>query len=309
MSKLIYKTLRIPAKPDTISNIPHKINYSEIVKLQSPDENISFAIMNEGVFIIDNTVALTSLNNKYLPAFILALNQREFLLKVMRLVPSVDVNELEELKSLKKFITEIYLKQISFSVSVYNEFDIFFTELQKKFKIKILMEDNKESINEIHELIEYEEKKIEDKMKYEEKKKADDNLITPSTFFTRPFGTQTHLFGLVFFLYCNLKCFMFPAFRLEKPVLYALHTSETAESRTAFGVFNSHWLTSSFFSVFKSFIIACLDNFFCRIIISISLLFVTFFCCCKTASSFINVWYSGLFFFVFSVTSLSLNSK
>ena len=55
---------------------------------------------------------------------------------------------------MKKFITEIYLKQISFTVSVYNEIDIFFTELQKKFDIEILMNDNKESINEIHQLIE-----------------------------------------------------------------------------------------------------------------------------------------------------------
>ena len=82
MSELIYKSLRIPAKPDN-SNITHKINYSEIVKLQSPDENISFATMNEGVLIIDNTIDLNALTKKYLPAFVLALNQREFLLKVI----------------------------------------------------------------------------------------------------------------------------------------------------------------------------------------------------------------------------------
>ena len=154
MSKLIYKTLRIPAKPETISNIPHKINYSEIVKLQSPDENISFATMNEGVLIIDNTIDLTALTKKYLPAFVLALNQREFLLKVIRLAPYVGITELKELKDLKKFVTEVYLKQISFTVSVYNEIDILFAELQKKFDIEILMRDNKESINEIHQLIE-----------------------------------------------------------------------------------------------------------------------------------------------------------
>ena len=154
MSKLIYKTLRIPAKPITGSNIPHKINYIEIVKLQSPDENISFATMNEGVLIIDNTIHLNELTKKYLPAFILALNQREFLLKVIRLAPYVDLKNLQELKDLKKFVTEVYLKQISFTVSVYNEIDILFAELQKKFDIEILMRDNKESINEIHQLIE-----------------------------------------------------------------------------------------------------------------------------------------------------------
>ena len=154
MSKLIYKTLRIPAKPITGSNIPHKINYIEIVKLQSPDENISFATMNEGVLIIDNTIHLNELTKKYLPAFILALNQREFLLKVIRLAPYVDLKNLQELKDLKKFVTEVYLKQISFTVSVYNEIDILFAELQEKFDIEILMRDNKESINEIHQLIE-----------------------------------------------------------------------------------------------------------------------------------------------------------
>ena len=179
MSKLIYKTLRIPAKPDTISNIPHKINYSEIVKLQSPDENISFATMNEGVLIIDNTIDFNALTKKYLPAFILALNQREFLLKVIRLAPYVDITKLEELKDLKKFVTEVYLKQISFTVSVYNEIDILFVELQKKFDIEILMRDNKESINEIHQLIEGLDK--EDKAKKlgkleDDQKKRDDSL-------------------------------------------------------------------------------------------------------------------------------------
>ena len=136
------------------SVLKEQINYSEIVKLQSPDQSICFATMNEGALIIDNTILLAELGNKYLPAFVLALNQREFLLKVIRLVTSVDTSKIEELKDLKKFITEIYLKQISFTVSVYNEIDIFFTELQKKFDIEILMNDNKESINEIHQLIE-----------------------------------------------------------------------------------------------------------------------------------------------------------
>jgi hypothetical protein len=110
--------------------------------------------MNEGVLIIDNTIQFNALKNKYLPAFVLALNQREFLLKVIRLVPTIDINNLDELKGLKKFITEIYLKQISFTVSVYNEIDILFSKLQNKFDIEILMKDNKESINEIHQFIE-----------------------------------------------------------------------------------------------------------------------------------------------------------
>ena len=155
VSKLIYKALRIPNKLNEYPSVlKEQINYSEIVKLQSPDQSICFATMNEGALIIDNTILLAELGNKYLPAFVLALNQREFLLKVIRLVTSVDTSKIEELKDLKKFITEIYLKQISFTVSVYNEIDIFFTELQKKFDIEILMNDNKESINEIHQLIE-----------------------------------------------------------------------------------------------------------------------------------------------------------
>lgn len=155
VSELIYKALRIPNKSNEHPSVLNKqIIYSEVVKLQSPDQAICFATMNEGALIIDNTIDLNALDKKYLPAFVLALNQREFLLKVIRLVTSVDTSKIEELKDLKKFITEIYLKQISFTVSVYNEIDIFFTELQKKFDIEILMNDNKESINEIHQLIE-----------------------------------------------------------------------------------------------------------------------------------------------------------
>lgn len=217
ISELIYKTLRIPAKP-TNSNIPHKINYSEIVKLQSPDENISFATMNEGVLIIDNTVELASLTNKYLPAFVLALNQREFLLKVVRIAPYVDINKLEELKQLKKFVTEIYLKQISFKISAYNEIDILFAELQKRFDIEILMRDNKESINEIHQLIEgldKEEKAKEDKAKEEADKIKSDNLnniilaLTTIqaisifyTLFNDLLGNSPILFGITMFINC-----------------------------------------------------------------------------------------------------------
>ena len=155
VSELIYKSLRIPGKSNENPSVLNKqIIYSEVVKLQSPDQAICFATMNEGALIIDNTIHLNAFGKKYLPAFVLALNQREFLLKVIRLVTSVDTSKIEELKDLKKFITEIYLKQISFTVSVYNEIDIFFTELQKKFDIEVLMNDNKESINEIHQLIE-----------------------------------------------------------------------------------------------------------------------------------------------------------
>ena len=220
MSKLIYKTLRIPAKPDTLSNIPHKINYSEIVKLQSPDENISFATMNEGVLIIDNTIHLNELTKKYLPAFILALNQREFLLKVIRLAPYVDLKNLQELKDLKKFVTEVYLKQISFTVSVYNEIDILFAELQEKFDIEILMRDNKESINEIHQLIEgldKEKKAEEDKAKDDADKVKSDNLnyiilaltIIQAisifyTLFNDLLGNGPFLFGITLLINCAI---------------------------------------------------------------------------------------------------------
>jgi hypothetical protein len=163
LSKVIYKTLRIPANINNDVYKRREIKYSEIVNLQSPDENISFATMNEGVLIIDNTIDLNALPKKYLPAFVLALNQREFLLKVIRLAPYVDLQNLQELKDLKKFVTEVYLKQISFTVSVYNEIDLLFYELQKKFDIETLMKDNKESINEIHQLIESKDKDQEEK--------------------------------------------------------------------------------------------------------------------------------------------------
>ena len=164
LSVLIYKALRIPKKVLTIAAIPKKMNYNDIVNLKSPDGNIAFATMNEGVLVIDNGVdTLNSAVNKYLPAFVLALNQREFLLKVIRLVPSVDIKNINQLRGLNKFITKVYLEQISFTVSFYNEIDMFFKDLQQKFDIETLMKDNKESINEIHQLIELEEKEKQEK--------------------------------------------------------------------------------------------------------------------------------------------------
>ena len=166
LSKSIYKTLRIPARYNNEKSFP--INYDEIVNLKIPDARIIFGTMNEGVVIVDNGIRNLNEINKYLPAFVLALNQREFLLKVIRLVPNVNVNNQSELKAIKQFITEVYLKQLSFSVSIYNEIDLLFKELQMKFQIKLLMNDNKESINEIHQLIENfvtDEKNAEDQRK------------------------------------------------------------------------------------------------------------------------------------------------
>ena len=106
LSKLIYKTLRIPARSNNEKSF--QINYDEIVNLKIPDAQIIFGTMNEGVVIVDNRIGNLNEINKYLPAFVLALNQREFLLKVIRLVPYVNVNNQSELKEIKQFITEVY---------------------------------------------------------------------------------------------------------------------------------------------------------------------------------------------------------
>jgi hypothetical protein len=163
-SELIYKTIRVPKK-NMNEDFPNlKMNYSEVVNLKYRDKNIVHATMNEGVLVIDNGEdSIQSALNKYLPAFILALNQREFLLKIIRLVPSVNVKKINELRELKKYIAKIYLEQISFTVSFYNEIDLFFKDLQHKFDIETLMKDNKESIDEIHRLIESEEKENQEK--------------------------------------------------------------------------------------------------------------------------------------------------
>jgi hypothetical protein len=73
-------------------------------------------------------------------------------------------------------------------------------------------------------------------------------INVPFLFFIKLDGnTQLFLF-LFIFLNPSLKCFILPAFKLDHPVSFALHTSLTAPSLIALGVLVSHSCTNVLFS-------------------------------------------------------------
>ena len=123
--------------------------------------------MNEGAIVIDTPGGDNDTNkllNKYFPAFILALNQREVMIKTAKDVSQIayknlnaeDSITLKKLTELRKTLNLIQLKQVFYNISIYNETELFFTELQKKFSIDVLLNDNKGSIEAIHSLLESE---------------------------------------------------------------------------------------------------------------------------------------------------------
>ena len=183
-----YKVLRIP--PTQIGQENQLQDQQKIVKLHYPDTSIAFCTMSEGAIILDTSTENSSTNtllNKYLPSFILALNQREVMLKTAKDVSqianenlySADKKTIAILGELRKKLNLIQLKQVFYNISLYNEIEMFFIELQKKFGIDILLQDNNGSIEAIHSLLESERianEAKENKSEEQAQKKRDDNL-------------------------------------------------------------------------------------------------------------------------------------
>ena len=171
-----FNALRIPplnkGKEEPNKPLETKLEESHSVKpklaqLHYPDQSIVFCTMNEGAIVIDTPGGDNDTNkllNKYFPAFILALNQREVMIKTAKDVSQIayknlnaeDSITLKKLTELRKTLNLIQLKQVFYNISIYNETELFFTELQKKFSIDVLLNDNKGSIEAIHSLLESE---------------------------------------------------------------------------------------------------------------------------------------------------------
>jgi len=155
-----YKLLRIPPiMEDTGLNIEDR---SQII-----EERIKCVNMDEGSIILDYTISqdgMKGIFNKYFPAFILALNQREIMMKVTRIISILNSSDIErnrarisqKLGSIRKLIHILQLKQIFYNLSNYNEISVYYKRLQESFNLERLLMDNKESIESIHGLIESE---------------------------------------------------------------------------------------------------------------------------------------------------------
>jgi hypothetical protein len=161
--QLLFNLLRMPANDEYLID---DLVIPDTDFIQKTSDGIIFCGMNEGACVYDYSLGgVLNLFKKYFPSFILAINQREIMIKTNNEISllnikdfesGIDKSVIEKLKKLKKNINIFQLKQVLYSISFYNEISLFYKELQKSFCIDLLLIDNKQSVMEIHSLLENE---------------------------------------------------------------------------------------------------------------------------------------------------------
>ena len=191
----LYNSIRMPKNP--LSPLPEtKGTYTnDMDYIRHTGSGVSICVLNEGAAIIDEVPDdLNGLFNKYFPAFILALNQREIMLQINQYssqLKSIDFKNsdpeiLEFLRDLKSRIDIYQFKQVFYSVSFFDEIVLFYNKLQNAFNIDILLKDNKECLSSIFTLLE------ENRLQEEEKQRKDASIAQEK----RDFWINTSLMGI-----------------------------------------------------------------------------------------------------------------
>jgi len=160
LKQLFFEVLRIPDR--NAVKFSHELLEPEITKVGM---NVITTGLNEGAIVVESvneSTKVKSIANKFLPGFILAINQREILLKTMHRISELNADkllkmedfEMEYIEQLKNNLLIIQLKQIFYSVSNFHEVESFFNHLQKVFNVEVMLRENEQSIREIYNLIE-----------------------------------------------------------------------------------------------------------------------------------------------------------
>lgn len=160
LSGLAYEIIRVPDR-----NAPRFETRITEPSIQRVGRNVAFAALNEGALIIElfnENSSVKNTANKYFPAFILAINQRELLLNTMQRIAQLDSRELknmskdmfETIENLRNRLLVLQLKQIFYSVSNVHEVELFFNQLQKAIAVEKMFKENEQSIGEMYKLLE-----------------------------------------------------------------------------------------------------------------------------------------------------------
>ena len=160
LGDLAYAIIRVPDR--NAPPIQTKITEPSI---QRVGRNVAFAALNEGALIIESVNENSSSNNianKYFPAFILAINQRELLLNTMRHIAQLDSKELKSMnepmfliiENLRNRLLVLQLKQIFYSISNLHEVELFFNQIQRAFAVEKMLMENEQCIREMYNLLE-----------------------------------------------------------------------------------------------------------------------------------------------------------
>ena len=161
LRKQFFNILRVPDSKAIEFN--QELTEPSIIKV---GRNVIFTCLNEGAIVLESVNDTSndpgiSTANKYLPAFILAINQREVLLKTMHRVAllqadklmALDPVQMQNIDQLKSELLIIQLKQIFYSVSNLHEVELFFNRLQQVFNIELMLKENEQSVREIYHLL------------------------------------------------------------------------------------------------------------------------------------------------------------
>lgn len=143
----IYQLLRYPPTS-------HEFEFDEIKRSAIPYLGRS-AVLNEGALVFDGQI-LGEMFNKYFPAFLIALNQREVFKLRIEIMAAFASNRREYLmtsaNSQLKDMTLTRVQQEFYHVSDATEISLFFSELQRVFSIELLIRDVKDSVEALHSL-------------------------------------------------------------------------------------------------------------------------------------------------------------
>ena len=179
LNYFLYNSLRIQASK---INDDNNLYLDYTTRLGS---GVSMCVLNEGASIIDISVNdLKQIQNKYLTAFLLVLNQREVMIHVNQLSSELTFTQLKQssihtvtlLNNLKTQIDFFRFKQLIYSVSFFEEIVFFYKKLQQSLDIDHLLLDNKECVNEITNLlgkIHHEQQEIVRKIELDSQRKRD----------------------------------------------------------------------------------------------------------------------------------------
>lgn len=143
--------------------------------------NVVFSALNEGALVIESANKsgnCKNVANKYFPAFIFALNQREVLLSTMQKITTLDPDKLRKLdgdifnkmENLRNGLLVLQLKQIFYTVSNLHEVELFFNQLQKVFAVEKMLIENDQCIREMYNLLEV--KRNEEVAKFDKRNAA-----------------------------------------------------------------------------------------------------------------------------------------
>jgi hypothetical protein len=157
---LAYEIIRVPDR--NADRFEHSLIEPTI---QRVGRNVAFTALNEGALIIETInkeASIKTVANKYLPAFILALNQREVLLSTMQNIVQLETHELNKqdeeifnkMERLRNGLLILQLKQIFYTVSNLHEVELFFNQLQRSFAVERMLMENEQCIREMHNLLE-----------------------------------------------------------------------------------------------------------------------------------------------------------